>query len=326
MKLASTKILGISVTASPKDEIVEHVRKYLELSNYPIIQLSNKNRKPLVIVTPNPEQIIAAQTDKHFAEILNGADVAIPDGIGLVAALRFLGKDVGHKTQDIGLQRIPGVEFMEDLVAMAAAKGWPVALIGGRDGVAQEALGQLKIKYPGLVGWAEEPEEMPILPMSNATPAKRDPRCCNPINIGNSSGTILKYYQYTKDIIEKIRKTRICIVFVGLGAPKQEFFIEQLAHILSFRPLSRNPEKKEWIPGQARDDRKSIVFMSVGGSFDIIAGRVPRAPHFFRSLGLEWLWRLVIEPWRFGRQLRLLQFLWLVLGKKLASSSQTWRS
>ncbi len=56
--------------------------------------------------------------------------------------------------------------------------------------------------------------------------------------------------------------------------------------------------------------------MSVGGSFDTIAGRVKRAPFLLRAIGLEWLWRLVREPWRFGRQLRLLQFLWLVFRKK----------
>ena len=113
MSLNAVKMLGISVTISPKDTILEYLEKGLE-------KPSVKQKKSLVIVTPNPEQIVRAQKDKRFAEILNRADVSIPDGIGLALVMR--------------LQRIPGVELMEDLVAMAAKRGYPVALIGGRAG------------------------------------------------------------------------------------------------------------------------------------------------------------------------------------------------
>lgn len=241
MGLNKTKILGISITTNPKEEILEEVRKRLESA-------SNKDEKPFIVVTPNPEQLVLAQKDIELAEILNKADVAIPDGIGLVWASRVLGKN-GLKKQ------IPGVEFMEDLLELAAKEGYRTGLIGGWRGVAVKALECLQKKYPGLNGWAMEPEEKTI-----------------------------------EEIGRKISDTGTRIVFVALGAPKQEYFIEKL--------------------------NSPIVAMSVGGSFDIIAGRTPRAPFLLRTIGIEWLWRLAREPWRWRRQLTLLKFLWLVLRDK----------
>ena len=85
-------------------------------------------------------------------------------------------------------------------------------------------------------------------------------------------------------------------MFVALGAPKQEYYIEEMA-------------KKT----------KGVVYMAVGGSFDIISGRLRRAPLFMRRMGLEWLWRLILEPWRIRRQLALVEFVWMVLKEKLIS-------
>jgi len=237
MSLKSKKILGISVTTETKETILEYIEKYLE----------KLSEKPFIIVTPNPEQIVFAQNDKRFLEILNQADGAIPDGIGLALAMR--------------VKRIPGVEFMEDLIRLAAKRGYGVGLIGGKDGVAVQALECLSRKHSGLKGWAEDPGELPIRPIRPIT-------------------------QSDQLIIEKIQKTNTRLVFVGLGAPKQEFFIEKL--------------------------NAPVVAMAVGGAFNMIAGRTPRAPRAIGAFGLEWLWRLVHEPWRFRRQLALLKFLWLV--------------
>lgn len=242
--LKSKKILGISVTTSPKKEILEYTQKYLEKSP----------EKPLFIATPNPEQMVLAQEDSRFAKILNQADVAIPDGIGLAWAA--------------GVARVPGVELMEELVAIAAGRGYPIGLIGGRRGVAVEALECLIRKFPALSGWAVEPEEKTI-----------------------------------GEIIKKIADFNTRLVFVGLGVPKQEYFIERIVHSSVHYSLCTV---------------HSLVLMSVGGAFDMIAGRTPRAPRAIGAAHLEWLWRLVHEPWRFRRQLALLKFLWLVLRKKLA--------
>lgn len=275
MSLNAVKILGISITTNTKKEILEEIQKYLELSNYPIIKLSNKRQKPFIIVTPNPEQIVYAQQDKHFVEILNQADVAIPDGIGLVAAMRLLAQKSDVRSQMSEVRRISGVELMEDLVAMAARRGYPIALIGGRVGVAVRALECLLRKHPGLSGWAMDPGELHLGDLGN---------------LG--------------DLSKKIKGTGVRIVFVGLGAPKQEFFIERLS--LSLRPDQIG----------TRDDTP-IVLMSVGGSFDMISGRTPRAPRAIQAIHLEWLWRLIRQPWRLRRQLCLVKFLWLLAIKGL---------
>lgn len=219
MGLNAGKVLKICITTAPKKEILEYVQKYLS-------QPAKKSIKAFIIVTPNAEQIVRAQSDVRFRKIINQADVALPDGFPVARML--------------GIARIPGVEFMEDLVALAAQKSVPIGLIGGRAGVAVEAFECLQRKYPGL------------------TTAKQ-PR----------------------------------IIFVGLGAPKQEYFINE------------NSKKTN-----------RVVYMAVGGSFDIIAGRLKRAPLFIRSIGFEWAWRLIQEPWRWRRQRSLVKFMWLVLRER----------
>lgn len=85
------------------------------------------------------------------------------------------------------------------------------------------------------------------------------------------------------------------ILFAAFGSPTQELWLDR---------------HKRQLAG--------IVCMGVGGAFDYLGGIVPRAPKFLGNLGLEWLFRLMIQPWRWRRQLRLVKFAWLVLKQKLA--------
>ena len=64
------------------------------------------------------------------------------------------------------------------------------------------------------------------------------------------------------------------------------------------------------------DNLHPYVYQGVGGSFDVISGNLKRAPESFQKLGLEWLYRLIKEPWRWKRQLVLFKFLIHVLVKK----------
>lgn len=89
------------------------------------------------------------------------------------------------------------------------------------------------------------------------------------------------------------RPSTVDILFVAFGAPKQEIWI------------SRNIEN---LPVK--------LAMGVGGSFDYIAGRVKRAPGWVRNIGLEWLFRLIEQPWRIKRQLALVEFAYLVIKEK----------
>ncbi len=86
------------------------------------------------------------------------------------------------------------------------------------------------------------------------------------------------------------------ILFVAFGSPKQEIWISE--HL---------------------KDLPVTVAVGVGGAFDMISGKVRRAPVFVRAIGLEWLFRLLTQPWRIGRQFRLLEFGWLVLREKFSA-------
>lgn len=93
-----------------------------------------------------------------------------------------------------------------------------------------------------------------------------------------------------KEIYSIVAATKPHMVFVAYGSPAQELWIERNSKLFD-----------------------GMVVMGVGGAFDFLSGKVPRAPQFIRSLGQEWLFRLLIQPWRIKRQLRLVKFLWLVV-------------
>ncbi|HLL60558.1 MAG TPA: WecB/TagA/CpsF family glycosyltransferase [Candidatus Nitrosocosmicus sp.] len=84
-------------------------------------------------------------------------------------------------------------------------------------------------------------------------------------------------------------------IFVSFGSPYQEIWIERHKKFFS----------------------KSVC-MGVGGGFDFLSGEVSRAPVFIRKIGLEWLYRLIIQPWRWRRQLRLIEFIVSVLRQRIS--------
>ena len=213
-------ILGVKIDDVSLNEAIKKVERWLD------------DTKKRYIVTPNPEFLVTAYNDPEFKKILNNADLAIPDGVGL----KLSG----------GIECItPGIDLMEALIKMAEEKGAAVGFLGGRDKVAEETVKCLKEKYPKLrVSFiSEEPE-----------------------NISSAD-----------------------VLFVAFGAPKQEKWIAE--------NLNNIPVK---------------VAMGVGGAFDFFSGRVPRAPFWVRKLGLEWLFRLAVQPWRINRQLALLKYLMLI--------------
>jgi N-acetylglucosaminyldiphosphoundecaprenol N-acetyl-beta-D-mannosaminyltransferase len=266
MRLNAVKVLGISITNTSKNEILEEIQKYLSAPH----KISQKSLK---IFTPNTEQLVLAQRNPVFAGILNRADVSLPDTVGVVWASTILTKN--HIATPI-----PGVEFMEDLVQMAEKCHVSIGLIGGRNNLAVDPLNCLRQKYNLLQdSWAQDGPE-----------------------IENDKLPDDIYFQR---LARRIIRDGTRIVFVALGPPKQEYFIQKLSTIYPLR---------------------STIFMAVGGSFDILSGRLRRAPVWMRNLGLEWLWRLILEPWRFRRQLALVEFVWLVLRAKLASKGEALRS
>lgn len=96
-----------------------------------------------------------------------------------------------------------------------------------------------------------------------------------------------------KRIVKEINVKKPDLLFVAFGMGKQEKFIWE-----------------NW------DKLKVKLGMGVGGAFDYISKQVPRAPKWLRNLGLEWLYRLFHQPWRWKRQLRLIEFVWLVIRER----------
>jgi N-acetylglucosaminyldiphosphoundecaprenol N-acetyl-beta-D-mannosaminyltransferase len=105
----------------------------------------------------------------------------------------------------------------------------------------------------------------------------------------------LKVGLVSQEWSEDLSRKKVDLLFVAFGSPKQEIWI------------SENLEK---LPAK--------IVIGVGGSFDFISGKVRRAPLFVRKIGLEWLFRLIIQPWRIKRQLRLIQFIYLVIKEKMS--------
>src|SRR3989338_1464494 len=128
MGLKFRKILGIRICAENIENVLEETRKYLKQFSNSHFQFSKNTLKPLVIFTPNPEIINYAQKDSTFKEIVNSAQINIPDGTGVVWALK--------KLYNIRIRAIPGVELMEKLCSLAAEKSYTIGLIGGKEGLA----------------------------------------------------------------------------------------------------------------------------------------------------------------------------------------------
>jgi len=224
-------LLGVGLT----DENIKDVLEYIETN-------LQKAQKKCYIVTPNPEILVIASKDVRYKKVLNNADLALIDGVGILIAGKVMGVDFQN--------RITGVGLLENVCKRTAEKPITVGFLGGRPGVAEKASECLKRKYPGLkVAFAKE--EMPILASD--------------------------------------------ILFVAFGSPKQEFWIAE--------NLQKLPVK---------------VVVGVGGAFDMISGEVSRAPLWVRKIGFEWLFRLIIQPWRLKRQLRLLVFIFLVAKEKIS--------
>lgn len=247
------------------------------------ISLKIKNREKTVIFTPNPEMIEFVSKD-----ILNTSDFNLPDGIGLKIACN--------------LKVIHGIDFMLDLCAEAEKNGWTVGLLGGMNNVADRTKNALLQKFPRLkinyvcdnfrFSVGDDLRVVPLVETQHAASQRKN----TPTPSGSNSAYVIPQgeTQHIASLQNRLSPTTYMdILFVALGTPKEQLWILQ-----------------------NRDTFPATVFMEVGGSFDILSGNLKRAPLFLRKLGLEWLFRLLQEPRRLPRQLRLIKFLWHVLTTK----------
>ena len=267
-------VLGIPVFSRKKEYIFEKIDKYLFGGGKSDSYRSKIGKKPFTIFTPNAEILVYAQKDKRFSQILKQADVTVPDGTLVVWAMNFFPTPNSQLPTPNRIKRIAGVDLMADLVFYASKRAVTIGVIGGRGGLALEALECLKRQFPTLKGWVEDGPELEVRSLK--------------LEVGWS--------KKVKEIVRTIQMYETDILFVAFGHPKQEYFIDEV--------------KKELI---AAGYDRPIVLMAVGGALDFIAGRVPRAPVWMREHGLEWLFRLIVQPWRIKRQLALGEFVFRVM-------------
>jgi N-acetylglucosaminyldiphosphoundecaprenol N-acetyl-beta-D-mannosaminyltransferase len=174
------------------------------------------------------------------------------------------------------LERIPGVEVVKEFLAADYAASLRTLVIGGRD------YGQKRLENGWQIQDVSEMTTVQIKERKNEkvifwVPGYKD--VAHPTKL-------------EKEHIDQVLKLlEPHLVFVALGAPAQEQFV--IHHF------------------DALHDSKVKVAMVVGGAFDFLSGKVKRAPALMQQFGFEWLYRLIQEPWRWRRQLRLVEFIWL---------------
>ena len=157
-------------------------------------------------------------------------------------------------------QKVAGVDFADSLLGLLAQTGRSVYLLGSKPGIAEKAAEKMLQKHPGLT-------------------------IC-----GMHDG----YFKDEAPVIAAINEAKPDVLFVCLGAPKQEYFMKNHQQALCCR-----------------------LMIGLGGSLDSFAGTVKRAPKWMISCNLEWLYRLIKEPKRFGRMLRLPKYLWAVVCRRI---------
>jgi len=269
------KILGVKVDNLTLRQAQGKALKAVEKEH---LQGSSLKVKPYFIVTPNPEQVVLAQDDAEFKRVLNSADIAIADGVGLVWASRLLTRPGLVKQQGLALvERVGGVELMESLIEEAGKRKWKVMLVGGRGDIAVEAAEVLRrtvLKRTDLVDKQQGPSLLEIRGVEGLRDVKNPDK------------------NEEKQLIKQINEYKPQLLFVGFGAPWQEKWV---AKHLQGRTL------------------KVGVVMVVGGAFDQIAKPSMRPWKWMERVGLGWFYRLLRQPWRLKRQLKLLRFVKLVL-------------
>ena len=237
-----TDILGVPFDVISMDEAVKRVIGYLSGSGQHMV------------CTPNPEIVMEAQEDKELMNILNAADLIVPDGIGIVMASKFCKEKIK--------ERVAGYDLVQNIFEKLKDTEYKVYFFGGAPGVASTAAKKMSKKYPGLS----------IVGTRNGYFSSKD----------------------EKDIIDDIKRSGADLLLVGLGAPKQEKWIYENMRLTGAK-----------------------VSIGVGGSFDVMSGKVKRAPVFFQKCGLEWFYRLLCQPTRLKRMLKLPKFVLVVFLNKL---------
>lgn len=214
------------------------------------------DRTPRYIVTPNVDQVVMLYKSDELRRIYEGAWLSLVDGMPLILAGRILG--VRFK------EKLSGSDLFGEICALSSEKGYSVFFLGGKPGSAQKSAEILMSRHPNL----------------------------------RVVGVYAPPYGFEKDakenrkVIDMLKEAKPDMLFIGLGAPKQE----------------------RWIHNNIAEYGAPIS-MGIGGTFEFTAGIVKRAPAWMQNMCLEWLWRLVMEPGRLWKRYLVddMLFFWILL-------------
>lgn len=224
-------------------------------------KIFNKDKKALMdyienfekvnIISGNPEVLFNGLNNSVLKDNFNDKNsVIIPDGVGTVVASRLVKNPVKEK--------IAGIDVVREVLIKADTEKKPIYLLGAKEEIIEKCVENIKIEFPDLK----------ILGYHNGY-----------FDLNNCD-----------DIVAEICSLSPWAVFVAMGSPRQEIFIEKVMN-----------------------KSNAHIYMGVGGVFDIFAGELKRAPKWMISIGMEWLYRVIKEPFRIKRLMAIPKFLLLVL-------------
>jgi len=237
-----------------------------------IIEEKIRNKVSTFLVTPNPEMIIESEKDEDFKKLLQSTDIQVADGIGILWATRFLTIPL-----KLNIKTTKLIAIWQTFYSLCSIIFYPPFI---QKHIPERICGSdlfwdiIKMcdknkKRPFFLGAAPgvafdvRDKVLNLYPNIQIAGAYSG----NPIPENDEQ---MRYY---------IEKSKADIVFVAYGAPKQEF----------------------WIQRNLKEFSKPKMCIGVGGTFDFVTGKKKRAPKIMRKFGLEWLFRLFIEPTRYIR-------------------------
>lgn len=239
----------------------------------------------LLIGTPNPEQLVLTRKNEVFAQHLHQLDWLLPDGIGLVVASKIFSWRWGSNSIKA---RISGRVVAAGLMEFSAANDQVrVLVLGGRN-----------------LGGGEPSADLIRLRRSAQTDQLFQ---LQPISLGNGVKIAKSYWYWLEGyadianptreeeqaVLRVIAELKPVIVCVALGAPNQEAWL--VAH------------------RQILQEAGVAIGLAVGGAFNVLTGTLAIPPLWLERLGLEWLFRLFQQPWRWRRQLALVSYMLMVV-------------
>ncbi len=254
-------ILGVKISKLTTDQVLDEINHFL---------ISDEKK---YISTVNPEFVMAALKDSDFKQILNNSNLAIPDGIGMLWVAKYLSWQSRMKNRFLlminesykivvsGLSLIFYPKFCRSVLSER---------ISGVDMLWEIAkICEQKNCSVFFLGGFDKVDEIT---------AKKIKAVYSNLEV---AGVYEGSYKEGDDYVIQglVNKSNADVIFVAFGQVKQE----------------------KWIVRNLPNLSNIKLAIGVGGSFDFIAGKVKRAPRFFQKIGLEWLWRVLLQPSRLGR-------------------------